>query len=87
MLYNWTKNIIVSVQISIFGNYVEINADWNKLGNFIIHIERRLRHWINSYLISGDCCRLLITFDNSFDTDQDRQNVGPDLNTNCLTLW
>ena len=30
-------------------------------------------------------CRLLITFANSFDPDQARQNVGPDLDPNCLT--
>ena len=30
--------------------------------------------------------RLLITFANSLDPDQARQNVGPDLNPNCLTL-
>ena len=41
----------------------------------------------NSVLASGDFCRLLITFANSFDPDQDRQNVGPDLDPNCLTLW
>ena len=27
------------------------------------------------------------TFANSLDPDQDRQNVGPDLDSNCLTLW
>ena len=31
------------------------------------------------------CC-LLITFANSLDPDQVRQNVGPDLDPNCLTL-
>ena len=41
----------------------------------------------NSFLASGDFCRLLITFANSLDPDQDRQNVGPDLDANCLTLW
>ena len=29
---------------------------------------------------------LLIPFANSLDPDQDRQNVGPDLDPNCLTL-
>ena len=29
---------------------------------------------------------LLITFANSLDPDQDRQNVGPDLGSNRLTL-
>ena len=28
----------------------------------------------------------LITFANRLDPDQDRQNVGPDLDANCLTL-
>ena len=45
--------------------------------------------------ISGDFCHLLITFANSLDPDQARQNVrpdqarqnvGPDLDPNCLTL-
>ena len=31
------------------------------------------------------CC-LLITLANSLDPDQARQNVGPDLDLNCLTL-
>ena len=30
-------------------------------------------------------CRLLITFANSLEPDQARQNVGPDLDQNCLT--
>ena len=29
----------------------------------------------------GDFCRLLITFANSLEPDQDRQNVGPDLDS------
>ena len=40
----------------------------------------------NSFLASRDFCRLLITFTNSLNPDQDRQNVGPDLDPNCLTL-
>ena len=40
----------------------------------------------NSFHDSGDFCRLLITFANSLDTDQARQNVGPDLDPNCLML-
>ena len=31
-------------------------------------------------------CRLLMTFANSLDPDQARQNVGPDLDTNWLTM-
>ena len=33
-----------------------------------------------------DFCSLLITFANSLDPDQDRQNVGRDLDPNRLTL-
>ena len=32
-------------------------------------------------------CYLLITFAKSLDQGQARQNVGPDLDPNCLTLW
>ena len=31
-------------------------------------------------------CYLLISFANTLDPDQARQNVGPDLDPNCLTL-
>ena len=40
-----------------------------------------------SFLASGHFCYLLITFANSLDPDQDRQNVGPDLVPNHLPLW
>ena len=40
----------------------------------------------NSFLATGDFCRLLITFTNSLVPDQDRQNVVPDLDPNRLTL-
>ena len=32
-------------------------------------------------------CRLLMSFVNRLDPDQARQNVGPDLDPNCLTIW
>ena len=38
------------------------------------------------FLAKCDFCRLLITFANGLDPDQDRQNVGPDLVPNRLTL-
>ena len=38
------------------------------------------------FFASDDFCHLLITIVNSFDPDQDRQNVGPDLDPNRLTL-
>ena len=35
---------------------------------------------------SGEFCHLLLIFANSLDPDQAQQNVGPDLDPNCLTL-
>ena len=40
----------------------------------------------NYFLASGYFCHLLITYANSLEPDQARQNVGPDLDPNCLTL-
>ena len=40
----------------------------------------------NSFLASGNFCQVLI-FANSLDPDQDRLNVGPDLDPNRLTRW
>ena len=40
---------------------------------------------VNSFLASGDFCCPLITFANSLDPDQDRQDVAPDLDPNRLT--
>ena len=37
-------------------------------------------------LILNSKCRLLISFTNSLDPDQARQNFGPDLDPNYLTL-
>ena len=39
----------------------------------------------NSLPASNDFCHLLITLANSSDPDQARQNVGLDLDPNCLT--
>ena len=36
----------------------------------------------NSFLSSGDFYSLQITFANSLHPDQDRQNIGPDLDPN-----
>ena len=40
----------------------------------------------NSFPANANLCYLLITFANSLDPGQARQNVGPDLDPNCLTL-
>ena len=39
----------------------------------------------NSLPASGNFCNLLITFANSLDPDQARQNIRPDLDPKCLT--
>ena len=41
---------------------------------------------INSFLASGNFCRLLITVANSLDPDQDRHFVGPDLDPSGVIL-
>ena len=41
---------------------------------------------LNSLPASGYFCHLVKSFANSLDPDQDRQNVGPDLDLNCRTL-
>ena len=41
---------------------------------------------LSSYQACHDFSRLLITFANSLDPDQDRQNLGPYLDPNCSTL-
>ena len=38
---------------------------------------------LNSLSANSELCRLLITFANSLDPDQDWQNVSPDLDQNC----
>ena len=42
---------------------------------------------VNYFLARGDFCHLLRTFANSLDPDLDRQNVGPDLDLNCLIVF
>ena len=37
-----------------------------------------------SFFARGNFCCRLITFANSLDPDQDRQNVGPDLGPKCF---
>ena len=41
---------------------------------------------VNSFLASGDFCRLLITYAIGLDPDHGQHNGGPDLHPNCYTL-
>ena len=51
-----------------------------------LRLTDKKRHF-NSFHSSTDFCgRLLITFANRLDPDQDRQNIGPGLDPNYLTL-
>ena len=47
---------------------------------------RRIYHPVQYIHVLPAQCRLLITFANSLDPDQARQNVGPDLDPNFDTL-
>ena len=62
--------------LSYTGNKMSLSMKVGMLLNLII----------NYFLASSDFCHLLKTYANSLDPDQDRQNVGPDLDSNCLTL-
>ena len=50
------------------------------------HNRKPAQSMINSFPASGNFCSLLIKSANSLDPDQAQQNVGPDLDPNCLTL-
>ena len=52
----------------------------------LIRIQTGVLSFFKSFPASCDICRLLITFANSLEPDQAQQNVGPDLDPNCLTL-
>ena len=41
---------------------------------------------VTNFLARYDFCHLLKAFASSLEPDQDRQYVGPDLDSNCLTL-
>ena len=66
-----------------------LKAKWKKLEpngiDFSQKVVSRSCSVFNYLPTSGDFCRLLITFANSLDPDQARQNVGPDLDPICLT--
>ena len=55
-------------------------------GHAILYVANTMCLCLNSFLDSDNICQLLITFANSLDTDQDRQDVGPDLDPSCFKL-
>ena len=64
---------------------LDLCCGWRKTKSTIAVIQHKM-YVHNSFPASGGFCRLLITFANILDPDQARQNVGPDLDPNCLTL-
>ena len=73
--------------------YSNTLAKWRKLEPNGIDFSQGFSHKVvsrsfsvsNSLPASDNFCHLLITFANSLDPVQARQNVGPDLDPNCLT--
>ena len=63
---------------------------FSRKANVVVFIRSALAFFVvaalNSFPAIGNICCLLITFANSLDRYQARQNVGPDLDPNCLTL-
>ena len=57
----------------------QLNSDHSKKQNTLSML-------VNSFLASGSFCRLLITFANSLDPDQDGHSVGPDLDPSWVFL-
>ena len=56
------------------------------LGKRICEISLGSIRKLNSFLVSGDFCRLLTTFANSLDSDKAIKNVSTDLDPTGLTL-
>ena len=66
----------ISTMISFITQLLVLNVAFAKRLLFVIY----------SFLTSGNFVRLPIIFASSLDPDQDQQNIGPDLDTNHLTL-
>ena len=63
-------------------HYALFNRKWKLFGN-----ETQVCVFETfSFFASSDLCHLLIAFANSLGPDQDRENVGSDLDSNRLTL-
>ena len=52
----------------------------------MIHYTDEFHQAMLIFVLTGNICRLRITFANVFDPDQDGQNVVPDLDPSRLTL-
>ena len=54
---------------------------------YVVTQEIRKIQYMLHFPPCGDFCSLLITFANSLNPDQARQNIRPDLDPDCLILW
>ena len=67
--------------------YLSVYPTYTELSLSVLQIQKGVpKYVINSFPSSGDFSHLLITNENTLDPDQAQQNVGPDLDPNCLTL-
>ena len=67
----------------MFGNYLQQTTSADDIFRCIFFLGA-LR--VKPFLASSDFCCLLITFVYSLGPDQDKQNVSPHLDPNCLSL-
>ena len=67
-------------------NPVFISALKEKIDETEANIKAQMNKVSNTIELFAYWCRLLIIFANNLYPDQARQNVGPDLDPNCLTL-
>ena len=63
----------------------KVEKSWSQMNLTLAKVVSTSCFVFNSLLARADFCCLLITFANSLDPDQAQQNVGPDLDPNCLT--
>ena len=78
--------LIIYVRVNKSWCFQSVNGcTWNMMPKCCIE-ELWALETFNSFLAICDFCSLLITFAISLEPDQDRQNVGPDLDPNSLTL-
>ena len=66
--------------------FKDVNEDENENNMKMVESDQEKSNESDSEGITAYQCRLLITFAYRLDPDQARQNVGPDLDPNYLTL-
>ena len=71
------------MRLHVYASLSELLLCTHSKGGFSYNVAQLT---LNSFPASRDFCHLLIIFANSLYPDQARQNIGPDLEPNCLTL-